>query len=93
MAKKDNTERDDLAHMISTCLADEGYVIDAEIEREILRLAKFVIAHESFEEPTDEDDLLSELADDDELEESLFDDYDEDLDDDDDSLDEDEDTE
>ncbi len=76
MAKKDNSERDDLVHLLTETISAEGYDIDSDVEAEIQRLAKFVVANHHFEED-DEDEEVD--PDEDNLfgEEDLFDEYEE----------------
>lgn len=70
MSKKDNTERDDLAHLITVCISEEGYDLSPLVEREILSLANTIINSRSSEE---EEDYLDN---DDEYGNILFDKYD-----------------
>ena len=62
MAK--NTERDDLVHILSETLSMEGYDVDSEVERELLRLAKFLITKNTFDE--DEEQEAGEFPEDEE---------------------------
>ena len=61
---KNNTERDDLVHILSETLSMEGYDIDSEVERELLRLAKFHITKNTFDE--DEEQEAGEFPEDEE---------------------------
>jgi hypothetical protein len=51
-----NTERDDLVHILSETLSMEGYDVDSELERELLRLANFIITKNSFEDDEEADE-------------------------------------
>jgi hypothetical protein len=70
--KKDNSERDDLIHLLTETIQGEGYDVDHEVEAEIRRLAKFVVVHNNFDEDDgDIEDSESNFYGDDEL----FDEY------------------
>lgn len=62
MAK--NTERDDLVQILTETLNIEGHEVDSEIERELIRLAKFILAKSLFDEDEEsldeEDDAFEE---------------------------------
>ena len=68
MARKNSVKQEDLEHLLASAIADEGYDVDSTTEREIARLAKFVINRD---EDADEFEDSPEL----EEEEELFDSY------------------
>ncbi len=93
MVKKTKSKYEDLTHILTTSIADEGYEVDAEVEREIVRLAKYIVNRNELEaEEDDEEDPFIDPEDTLLTGEDLFDDYG-DEDDDDEEADEEEDEE
>ncbi len=56
MVKKTNSDREDLTHVLLTTISDEGYDVDTDTEREVLRLVKYIISQNNLDEDEDMDD-------------------------------------
>lgn len=51
---KPNAELEDLTHLLIEVLNEEGHDVDSEVEREVIRLAKFVLAKGTLSDDAEE---------------------------------------